>query len=270
MTRARDFADVISGQFDLPAGSLDNSEVVDDTTPQLGGNLDTNGNNIAFGDSDEAQFGDSADGEIFHNGTHFIIRETNTGGNMLLRGNSIFLESSDGLEQYATFSTNGAVDLKHDNATKLSTTTSGINVTGTVTASGAIEAQGGNAPSGGFHLDDTGGTSRPRITSDANNATVIRAGSATGDVVFNNFANSVELMRIEDAGKMQIRGNESYVASDVRFQVNSKGGNGTTVGLAVACNGSNLGNQAARIYLGRSNNRLQSTVDGNANFRDDI
>lgn len=46
MTRARDFADVISGQFDLPAGSLDNSEVVDDASPQLGGNLDVNGNSI--------------------------------------------------------------------------------------------------------------------------------------------------------------------------------------------------------------------------------
>ena len=46
MTRARDFANVISGQFDLPAGSLDNSEVVDDASPQLGGNLDLNSNNI--------------------------------------------------------------------------------------------------------------------------------------------------------------------------------------------------------------------------------
>ena len=46
MTRARDFADVISGQFDLPAGSLDNSEVVDDASSQLGGNLDLNSNNI--------------------------------------------------------------------------------------------------------------------------------------------------------------------------------------------------------------------------------
>ena len=48
MTRARDFANVISGQFDLPAGALDNaaSDVVSDTTPQLGGNLDLNSNNI--------------------------------------------------------------------------------------------------------------------------------------------------------------------------------------------------------------------------------
>ena len=48
MTRARNFADVISGQFDLPAAALDNalSDVVSDTTPQLGGNLDAQTNNI--------------------------------------------------------------------------------------------------------------------------------------------------------------------------------------------------------------------------------
>ena len=48
MTRARDFADVISGQFDLPSGSLDNAiaEVSDDTTPQLGGDLDVQTNSI--------------------------------------------------------------------------------------------------------------------------------------------------------------------------------------------------------------------------------
>jgi hypothetical protein len=48
MTRARDFADVISGQFDIPAGSLDNAsaDVVDDASPQLGGNLDAQTYNI--------------------------------------------------------------------------------------------------------------------------------------------------------------------------------------------------------------------------------
>ena len=46
MTRARDFADVISGQHDLPSGALDNATLVNDTSPQLGGNLDLNSNNI--------------------------------------------------------------------------------------------------------------------------------------------------------------------------------------------------------------------------------
>ncbi len=32
------------------------ANVVEDTTPQLGGNLDTNGNDITFGDNDKAIF----------------------------------------------------------------------------------------------------------------------------------------------------------------------------------------------------------------------
>jgi hypothetical protein len=90
--------------------------------------------NVNFGDSDKVILGADTDAEIFHNGTHLVIRETNTSGNMLVRGDSIFLESSDGSEQYATLNANGAVVLKHDNATKLSTTSSGISVTGTVAA----------------------------------------------------------------------------------------------------------------------------------------
>jgi len=87
---------------------------------------------LSFSDDVKAVFGSDTDAEIFHNGTHFIIRETNATGNMLVRGNSIYFESSDGSEQYATFQENGAVNLKHDNAVKLATTSTGIDVTGDV------------------------------------------------------------------------------------------------------------------------------------------
>jgi len=40
------------------------SEVVGDTTPQLGGVLDTNGNNIEFGDNDKAVFGAGGDRDV--------------------------------------------------------------------------------------------------------------------------------------------------------------------------------------------------------------
>jgi urocanate hydratase len=84
------------------------------------------------------------------------------------------------------------------------TTSTGVDVTGGVIATGFVEAEGGNAPSGGFQIKDTGGTARPRITNDASNATVIRAGSATGNVKFNNFANTTELVHITDGGSVGI------------------------------------------------------------------
>ena len=55
-----------------------NSDVVDDTTPQLGGNLDTNDKNIVFGDSSGATvnritFGAGTDLKIYHDGSNSYI-----------------------------------------------------------------------------------------------------------------------------------------------------------------------------------------------------
>jgi hypothetical protein len=47
--------------------------LVDDTSPQLGGDLDTNGNDILFGDNEKAIFGDDGDLEIYHDGTNSYI-----------------------------------------------------------------------------------------------------------------------------------------------------------------------------------------------------
>ena len=70
MTRARDFADVISGQFDLPGGSLDNviSEVSEDTSPQLGGNLDVGGNSIVSASNGDISITPNGTGSVVIDG----------------------------------------------------------------------------------------------------------------------------------------------------------------------------------------------------------
>jgi hypothetical protein len=73
-----------------------------------------------------------------------------------------------------------------------------------IVTTGHIQAGGGNGPNEGFQLPDDGGTARPRITNDGDNATVIRAGSATGGVKFNNFANSSELIEIDNTGRLLV------------------------------------------------------------------
>ena len=49
------------------------TDLVGDTSPQLGGDLQSNGNDIDFADNDKARFGASADLEIYHNGTDNYI-----------------------------------------------------------------------------------------------------------------------------------------------------------------------------------------------------
>jgi len=114
------------------------NEVVEDTTPQLGGNLDTNGNDILFGDNDKAVFGAGSDLQIYHDGSNSYIKENGTGAlNIAGQGNINFTNSA-GDETYAQFTSNSSVKLYYDNDLKFTTTSTGINVTGTATMDGLI------------------------------------------------------------------------------------------------------------------------------------
>ena len=90
-------ADGSSGQFLKTDGSgtlsfstVSGGDVVDDTSPQLGGVLDTNGNNIEFGDSTGAEverlkFGAGDDLRLYHDGTDSFI--SNKTGNLYIGAN---------------------------------------------------------------------------------------------------------------------------------------------------------------------------------------
>ena len=91
--------------------------------------------NMTFGDNDKALFGAGSDLEIYHNGNHSFITDTGTG--------SLYIRASDDLriqtatnEEMLKAEANGAVTVYHDNSAKLATTSTGIDVTGTVTADG--------------------------------------------------------------------------------------------------------------------------------------
>lgn len=112
-------------------------DLVADLTPQLGGDLSTNGNDITFGDNDKAIFGAGSDLKIYHNGSASVISDTGTGNFFISGDNDVFISKADLSEVKAKFSTNGAVSLYYDNAEKLATTSTGIDVTGTATMDGA-------------------------------------------------------------------------------------------------------------------------------------
>ena len=81
--------------FTTPA-SAGIADVVDDTTPQLGGNLDTNGNDILFADNDKAIFGTGSDLEIYHSGLQSFINDAGTGSLLLQTGGSTKVEVVSG------------------------------------------------------------------------------------------------------------------------------------------------------------------------------
>ena len=106
----------------VPAGGI--SDVVSDTSPQLGGDLDANGNNIAIGDGEELRFGDSTDFLIKHDGANTYL--SNQTGELVFNGDTIRLRKSNGLEDHLKCFADGAVELYHDGTKQCETSASGL------------------------------------------------------------------------------------------------------------------------------------------------
>ena len=115
------------------------SNVVDDTSPQLGGDLQSNGSDIDFADTDKAIFGGDGDLEIFHDGSNSYVQAISNGtGDLYVLANTknIYLQPKTN-ENGIKIVPDGAVELYYDgNNKKLETTGAGIDVTGSVTCDG--------------------------------------------------------------------------------------------------------------------------------------
>lgn len=97
--------------------------VADDSSPQLGGVLDTNGNNIEFGDSTGAEverlkFGAGDDVSVYWDGTDGHITTLGT----------LNIDGADGHEM-AKFVDGGAAELYHNDTKRIETTAAGVSVT---------------------------------------------------------------------------------------------------------------------------------------------
>ena len=152
----------------FPLAKATDTELVNDTTPQLGGNLDLNSSDITgtgnvnitgtvtatsfsgdgsglsgvtsvggdtgvdFNDNVKALFGGGNDLQIYHDGVNSYIRDSGT-GNLKLRSDGAGVEiKKNDTEDMAKFLTDGAVELYHDNSKKFETTSTGIDVTGNI------------------------------------------------------------------------------------------------------------------------------------------
>jgi len=121
------------------------------STLAVTGAITANGG-IALGDNNKATFGAGDDLEIYHtsNNNHSIIEEVG-GGNLVVRTNGPHIEFDKGSTEYmARMLVDGAVELYYDSALKLATTSTGIDVTGTATATKLVSTNGV------LELDDNG------------------------------------------------------------------------------------------------------------------
>ena len=198
------------------------NELVEDTTPQLGGDLASNGNDILFADNDKAIFGAGSDLQIYHDGTTSIIKDAGTGELQLHAENNLRLQNLTG-STYALFSNGAAASLYYNGLGKLATTSTGIDVTGTVTADGLTVDGTANVKSSGgkstISIGDTAASTYAQLLLyggatkynwmaaaqyNSNNGFEITPSTATEGVTFSNPALRIDFNRdisfYEDTG----------------------------------------------------------------------
>ena len=109
-----------------------NTDLVSDTSPQLGGYLDTNGHNIQMLDNDKLRLGTSFDLEIYHDGSNSRIADNGTGYLIhTSNGDGVLIQAASG-QNLAKFYTGGAVELYHNYNKKFETASHGISALGDV------------------------------------------------------------------------------------------------------------------------------------------
>ena len=123
------------------------SELTALTTPSGGDELVVNDSgttkkitieDLFAGDNVRAKFGAGDDLQIYHNGSASYIDDSGT-GDLNIRTNQLWVEKYTG-EVMIWAASDGAVTLYHDNASKLATAATGVNISGTVAASNGTAA----------------------------------------------------------------------------------------------------------------------------------
>jgi hypothetical protein len=115
-------------------GSAWNIAAISSASPTFTGTVTADG--LSLGDNDKATFGAGNDLEIYHNGSASYITDSGTGDLVIGADTFTYIANAAGTKTSATFNASGAVTLRHDNAAKLATTATGIDVTGTATMDG--------------------------------------------------------------------------------------------------------------------------------------
>ena len=161
----------------VDSNSINN--VSEDGTPELGGDLASNGHDIKFADNDKATFGAGDDLQIYHDGSNSFIDEAGTGG-LKIRvagtGDSGFYKTNG--EKLATFEPDASITLYFDNVRKLQTTTDGVDFdgTGSITVPQGTTAQRPTGVNGMFRYNSDDN----RFEGYLNNAWGAVGGGATG------------------------------------------------------------------------------------------
>ena len=111
--------------------------------------------NVSLGDNVKLKVGTGNDLEIYHDGTHSYVADVGTGDLILTGNNNLLLKKETTGETYINCIADGAVEIKYNNSTKFATTSSGVDITGTLETDDLEVDRSGDGVVAVFKKDDS-------------------------------------------------------------------------------------------------------------------
>jgi hypothetical protein len=215
--------DLVQGE---PALDLTNKRLYTEDSGGTVIEVGTNpGTDVTFADNRKAIFGAGSDLQIYHSSStnDSIIDEAGT-GNLNLQGTNVVIKTSGGSATQAEFFAGDANRFYYNNNLKLSTTSTGIDVTGTAVTDGLTVA-------GTAQFDDYGGTTGKGRIHFGNSGQQFIEGLDTGNGGSGAYLRfgygSTEAMRIDSSGNLIMTAGGTIRAGGVNDLILDAGESGT-------------------------------------------
>ena len=103
------------------------------------GGISTFRHNVQLLDNDKLQFGDSQDLSIYHDGNHTYIEDSGTGG-LVTKTSQFVVKDASASQNLFVANPSGPVSLFYNNVNRLSTSATGVSITGNSVVSGNVSA----------------------------------------------------------------------------------------------------------------------------------
>jgi len=180
-TRAESDARYVNYNGDIISGDL-----------QVVGNVSVSSGDISLGDNDKAIFGASSDLQIYHDGSNSYISDQGT-GNLRILAEDFRVVNAANSETMIQANVDGDVRLYYDAARKLATTSTGVDITGTLTSDG-LTVEGNSSL---FTLDNG---SNPATISNTNGNVTLNFDTINAGRAFLIKQNDLNALRVNNSG----------------------------------------------------------------------
>jgi hypothetical protein len=247
---------------------------------------------LGLGDNVKAQFGAGNDLQIYSDGADSFIKESGTGEFAILASNFKLQDTSG--NNYISMIAGGEVMLKHNGTTKLATTSTGIDVTGSVTADGLTNngdvvlsksatgvpilkmsgfAAAANNPYSIINFYNEDGSQAGPNNSAAIKALVVAADGSGGQLAFYTApsnaaegADATERLRIDSSGKVGIGTSSPSFENGSGVNIHNSSGIGSHLKLTDSTTGVG-GSNGLDIYSWGTSAYIENYESGSLVFR---